>query len=446
MRKTIVRKKYRKRYIIYGGAVILVLAILLSGITFSGAANDPPAELTEPVTTPSPTFAPTPEPTPVILTLNLRSGHPALMSLEEDGLFHPENTVTRREIFLTLAGMLSGLAEREGGRWSDFDAGDQDYWTIASLYAAGLLPDTDTFRPEEPVTRGELAGFFGRLSARMTGEASDMLHDLSLAVSLGTLTEAGTADSGNQALTRGEIALILETLAGREPEGEALFFSGLVPEDLRSEPFNWAYMADAVMAEAAALPEPGLYRLYGWLYALGEDGQRLRDESYELWRFDSQGRYTTGDEELDGYLAQALADSGADALAGREALEAVYLYIKENFDYVVTPADMTVEEVGATGWEYARALRFFQNGGGTCYGYAATFGLLARLLGEEAHIVSAQINEYYGPHSFVVIPEDGTDWIYDVELEDARPYRFDDLGLFRVRNFAIYNYWYTPDW
>ena len=107
---------------------------------------------------------------------------------------------------------------------------------------------------------------------------------------------------------------------------------------------------------------------------------------------------------------------------------------------------MIVEEPAATGWENVRALRFFRHGGGTCYGFAAAFGLLARSLGEHAYIVSAQVNQYYAPHGFVVIPENGVDWIYDVEMEATRMERHDDLDLFRIKNYGIYNYWYTPDW
>ena len=67
--------------------------------------------------------------------------------------------------------------------------------------------------------------------------------------------------------------------------------------------------------------------------------------------------------------------------------------------------------------------------------------------GENAQIVAATVNQFNGPHSFVVIPDQwGTDWIYDVELEDTRPERHEDLDLFHIQNFAVYNYWYTPDW
>lgn len=191
---------------------------------------------------------------------------------------------------------------------------------------------------------------------------------------------------------------------------------------------------------AISLDRPGLYRVDGWLYDL--EGET--DEPF--WTFDETGRYTTGDVQLDASLADALHASGADALEGDEALRAAYLYIKNNFHYKVRPEDAHTEENGSVDWINERALRFLSIGGGTCYGYAASFGLMARAMGFEAYIVAAEINQYHEPHAFVVIPENGEDYIYDVEMEDTRPERHEDLDLYRQTNHVIYSYWYEPAW
>jgi hypothetical protein len=192
--------------------------------------------------------------------------------------------------------------------------------------------------------------------------------------------------------------------------------------------------------------EGGVHRAYGTLYAAWDDGTMVVDADYGVWTFGLDGAYTTGNEELDNYLLDALEACGANDLNDEEALEAAYLYIKYNFEYMVRPEDMDTIEVGVFGWEYDRAVRFFRYGGGTCYGFAAAFGLMARMLGYNAYAVAAQINEYYAPHGFVVIPEDGVDWIYDVEMENTRQDRHKDLALFHIQNYGIYNYWYIPDW
>ena len=281
-----------------------------------------------------------------------------------------------------------------------------------------------------------------RLSVSLPGKDGDRAEEVAQAVEEQTLL-----DEGEARLTRREAAVALVKLSGRTPDEGRLILGEGLPGDVDADDEVWAWMADAATEGDIPLREEGVYRLHGWLYAADENGELIRGGTYGVWSFDADGRYTTGNASLDEKLRQALIDSGADKLEGEEALQAVYLYVKNNFEYIVTPRDQTPEEVGSTGWEFQRASRFFRYGGGTCYGYAATFGLLARCLGWNAQIVAATVNQFNGPHSFVVIPdEDGTDWIYDVELEDTRPERHEDLDLFHIQNFAVYNYWYTPDW
>ena len=222
--------------------------------------------------------------------------------------------------------------------------------------------------------------------------------------------------------------------------------NGCVPADVTVEDPAWSCMADVVTEGTVGPVSGGVHRLYGWLYAAWDDGTMITDLDYGVWTFGPDGRYTTGDEVLDMYLADALEESGANDLPDEEALKAAYLYIKYDFQYLVRPEDMETIPVGVTGWEYDRAKRFFRYGGGTCYGYAAAFGLMARALGQHAYVVAAEVNQFYGAHGFVVIPEGDTDVIYDVELEATRPERHDDFDLYGILNKTIYNYWYVANW
>lgn len=198
-------------------------------------------------------------------------------------------------------------------------------------------------------------------------------------------------------------------------------------------------------ADAVSAGRPGLYRIGGWLYALGQEGERLRQQD-SVWTFDPSGRYTTGDPQLDACLADALHESGADELEGDQALRAAYSYIKSGFHYKVKEEDAHTEESGSVDWVNERALRFLTIEGGTCYGYAAAFGLMARCLGYEAHIVAGEVNQDYDPHAFVVIPENGTDYMYDPEMEDVRSEELDDFALYHRLNHENYSYWYEPAW
>ena len=387
------------------------------------------------------------EEAPMALRLAGQADHPALMFCFSAGRFYPKRTVTRSEFCRQLAPMLTGLPEGTA-LFADLVPGSKGYEEAAALTAAGILPPEDgrQLRPREALTRRELTMVLLRLSRSLPGSAAKRAETLAAEVSSGATSRVGTTEDLDEPILREELAVVLVRLAGREPCEAGLFLGGHLPEDVTLDDFAWTYIADAVTDGVVETPAEGVYRAYGWLYAAWADGTIMRDMDWGVWTFGLDGRYTTGDAALDDYLEQALIDSGAVQKTGRKALQAAYLYVKECGEYLVRPEDATPLDPGATGWEYDRALRFFRYGGGTCYGYAAAFGLLARALGENAYIISGQVNQYHGAHSFVVIPENGVDWIYDPELEDTRPARHADLALFRIRNFGVYDYWYTPDW
>ncbi len=415
----------------------LALVLLLTGIRSAGE-QDMPASVEA--------FEPLDEPRPS-LSLADRTDHPALLDGAEDGAFRPEEALTWGELARAAAVLTDGLPTPASAMWLDAGGTEGAYRGAAGLSQAGApLPEGEAFRPEAAVARGELAGLLDWLGQRMEGEEQVVVCAAAADVAQGAMVEIEEAADGAQAVTRREAAVVLERLAGREPESDRLYAAGLKPPDVSEDDWAWPFMADAVLAGDIPRRPPGIFRMYGWLYKADENGALVTDETDGVWAFGPDGRYTTGNARLDSQLAAALADSGANALTGRDALAAAYMYVKRNFEYKLTPGDETPEEVGSTGWEYKRALRFFRYGGGTCYGYAAAFGLMARALGENAQIVAAEINQFNGDHSFVVIPEDGVDRIYDVELEDARPERHQDLELFHILNFEIYDYWYTPDW
>ena len=421
----------KKQSILYMILAALALSVLVAGVRSSETAGGPDDTLAAWVeasatATPAPTATPEPTPTPMPLRMQSREDHPALMHLTGEGLFRPEEDLTYGELAQALEALLDGLPERE-------DA-------LARLTAAGAIEPG--MRTDRNVGRMALYETLDRLSVSLPGKEGDRAEEVAQAVEEQTLL-----DEGEARLTRREAAVALVKLSGRTPDEGRLILGEGLPGDVDADDEAWAWMADAATEGDIPLREEGVYRLHGWLYAADENGELIRSGTYGVWSFDADGRYTTGNASLDEKLRQALIDSGADKLEGEEALQAVYLYVKNNFEYIVTPRDQTPEEVGSTGWEFQRASRFFRYGGGTCYGYAAAFGLLARCLGENAQIVAATVNQFNGPHSFVVIPDQwGTDWIYDVELEDTRPERHEDLDLFHIQNFAVYNYWYTPDW
>lgn len=417
--------------------ITLALVLLLAGVRSSGEQD---------MTASAEAFAPLEAATPS-LSLADRTDHPALMDGAEGGAFRPEEALTWGELARTAAALTEGLPKPAAAMWLGDEGEEGAYRGAACLAWAGApIPEGEAFRPEAAVARGELAGMLDWLGMQMEGEEQVLVCAAAADVAQGAMLESEGDVDGAQAVTRREAAVVFERLAGREPESDRLYAAGLKPSDVSEDDWAWPFMADAVLGGDVPQRPPGIFRMYGWLYKADENGALVTDETDGVWAFGPDGRYTTGNARLDSQLAAALEDSGANELTGQDALAAAYMYVKRNFEYKLTPGDETPEEVGSTGWEYKRALRFFRYGGGTCYGYAAAFGLMARALGENAQIVAAEINQFNGDHSFVVILEDGVDRIYDVELEDARPERHQDMELFHILNFEIYDYWYTPDW
>ena len=435
----------RKRWTLWIAA--LALAALLSGCGSGNRSDESPAAETPPEVHTLGVSLPEGEEPPMSLRLASQAEHPALMACLYGEDFYPERAVTRGELCRLLAPLLNGLPEGTAA-FSDLAPGSMGYAEAAALADAGILPPEDDglFRPKEALTRRELSMVLMRLGRSLPGRLGDRADALAAEVSSGGTSRTGTAEDLDEEILREELAVVLVRLAGREPCEAGLFLGGYLPADVALEHYAWTYIADAVTDGVVEAPEEGVYRADDWLYAAWADGTLMRDMDWGVWTFGVDGRYTTGNKELDGYLMQALIDSGAVDLTGTQALQAVYLYVKQHGEYLVRPEDATPLPPAATGWEYDRALRFFRYGGGTCYGYAAAFGLLARALGENAYIISGQVNQYYGAHSFVVIPQNGVDWIYDPELEDTRPTRHDDFALFGIGNHGIYDYWYTPDW
>lgn len=411
---------------------VLAAAVALTGLCAIGRADEAPA----------------PEQDPCTLSLSDRTDHPALLDGSRDGAFHPEGALTWGELARAANALADGLPQPASAMWLGETGREGMYRGAAGLIQAGILDPGVTFQPDAGVTRADLAETLDRLGLMMQGDEQTWVRAVATAVSKGALLDDPSSADSAQIVTRREAAIVLERLAGREPEpqSQALFNAGLMPSDVSQDDWAWPYMADACLAGAIPVREAGVFRMYGWLYEADENGELVRDTTDGVWAFGPDGRYTTGDTDLDEKLTQALAASGANELEGVEALQAAYLYVKDNFEYKHVPEDLYPESVGSTDWINERAARFFKYGGGTCYGYAATFGLLARALGENAYIVAAEVNERFAPHSFVVIPEDGIDWIYDVELEDARQYRHADLDLFHIQNHAIYHYWYNASW
>lgn len=158
------------------------------------------------------------------------------------------------------------------------------------------------------------------------------------------------------------------------------------------------------------------------VYYVNQEGALLTDADHGYLHFDADGRYTSGNTELDAQIEQVLAASGALELDDTEdALRAVYNYIRDNYKYI----SMDIYETGSTDWAEEATLRFLKYGKGNCYCFAGLFMYCARRLGYQAYVIAG--NEYTpdNAHAWTMIDwTDGETYLFDVELEYAYWYMY----------------------
>lgn len=91
-----------------------------------------------------------------------------LLAGDEQGLFHPEQNLTRGELASLLATLLR-LSPKSDGYFSDVAQGDWYAEAVNALYENGLIAgyEDGTFRPDAPVTREELIAIVMQMGARL---------------------------------------------------------------------------------------------------------------------------------------------------------------------------------------------------------------------------------------------------------------------------------------
>ena len=190
--------------------------------------------------------------------------------------------------------------------------------------------------------------------------------------------------------------------------------------------------------------EPGFVNVTGYLYYVQENGYFLKNGDVGKLHFGDNGRYTSGDEALDGYVAAILdevikANSGKDRLgllraAYDHCIDGTYKYLKGN-----------IYKKGHTGWEVKDAKSMFEKSRGNCYNFAAAFWALARGLGYEAYGLAGYVTTLVQPHGWVLIEIDGVDYFFDPELHydyiyDKREVK--DMFMLAVEDAD----WWHYDW
>lgn len=314
------------------------------------------------------------------LTAAMEALAPSDAVLAEMPLPEPEAPVTKQ----TLAELLDGLFPREKL--------ERAFYNLA----------------EKEVTRGDFARFMNSLLDRFANELLTVENGQALPVDL--------------ALDRADAEDILEASL------------------IHTVSKNGFSMMDAVMEMQW---QPGFANLGGWLYYADENGDLLRDGQVGTLTFGPDGRYTSGDAELDAIVAGLVAGFIAEA-PGSERLDWLYTafeYSRDSFTYV----NKLRLEVGATGWGPEVAKQMFTEEVGNCFHYAAAFWALARGLGYDAECISGLALAFEENHGWVAIDFDGETYIFDPQTAmSERIGRRDNWGedMFMVPDWDWYSWRY----
>ncbi len=380
--------------------------------------------------------------------------HMQYMNGYEDGTFRPDATITRAEACQLLTGL---LMEKAGGTDYAFIDVPVNAWYAAAVDEMTGFSLVDgyedgTFRPDASITRAEFVTILTRFPHNDIGTEKSFAdvpathwayNAVQTALAQGWVN-ADSADSAfrpNAPITRAETVTILNRVLGRSADA-AMAASG---EDIRVMPdvpdTHWAYLDmleattdheydkangvetwtsyDKETTELAA----GWHNINGLLFHVNADSQFDRNTTIDGLELDRNGRYTTGSEELDGLLADAVAGVVTDDMTQMEKLRAVYDYAKETFGYLGIGAVDTSKE----GWETEQATNMLKNKRGNCYSWSSVFTYLARQVGFDAHAIAGTGVSPKGSesvHAWTEITIDGVAYTFDPQIESVYASRY----------------------
>ena len=391
------------------------------------------------------------------VTLTLKTDgleHAAYIKGYPNGTFDPEGSVTRAEA----AVMLYSLLDETPAARVEFDDVPSDVWyydEIGLLAAGGIIDFTDRMAyPEELLSRAVfvsmLSHFFSdsdeQCSYADVTEDTPYYADISKATCLGWINgyEDGTFRPDNP-LSREEAVAVINRALGRTADKEKIDAIFPVFTDVSLTRWSYYMIMEATIphtfgssenntevwdsVDTAALPRPvGPMIVDQELYYIDETKTPVTGQYVGGLYFGEDGRYTSGDAEVDGYVKTVLSQITNDGMTREERLRAAYNYTRDSFSYL----RRNYYDVGATGWEVDEARTMFSTGKGNCYSYAAAFCCLSRQLGYDAGAISGLVGNDRSAHGWVEISFNSTIYIFDPELEMAYGKRGKNIDLYMI--------------
>ena len=384
--------------------------------------------------------------------------HDAYIHGYTDRTFRPSVPISRAEAAQLLLGLLEDT-EAPALNYQDVDEGSWYYRAVNTLVCGGLMDwNCGQISPGDAVTRGEFISMVAYFAPETEtecdftdiDETDGIYASVARAVAAGWIR--GYPDGSfrpDNSLSRAEAAVIINSMAGRSADSAYTHSLLLSPfDDVTRD--NWAYdlileaaVGHAVEAwdetggecwtdidETVLLRQPGLWFSGVELYYIDESGFPVSDTTVDGLYYGEDGRYTSGNRQLDGLIKEAMGGVVNSSMSRLQKLRAVYNYTRDSYSYL----RRNYYAFGDNSYTEQEALTMLTTKRGNCYCYAGVFYYMARQLGYHAVPISGTVGTGASPHGWVEIDFDGVTYIFDTELEMS----------YRAKNIFYYDFFMMP--
>lgn len=351
--------------------------------------------------------------------------------IDSGGEFRPDDALTRGELALFVFRLLGGAAA-PGEYFPDAPEGSVYGEAMAAARALGLMePDAEGLgHPESAVSSSEfrelLSALTGTAPAASVLSSGAAARPVGRAEAVAAINRALGRSADPEAADKYALPLFTDVPYGH-PAYYELLEAATEHTTLGGAEEVWLWSEDTGCS-------PG-FNLFGTeLYYVDPSTLKpLRGGCVGELYFGADGAYTSGDELLDSHVRSALSGIIEPGMTRWEALRAAYDYTRDSFSYLRRNYYLFRE----TGWAHDEAMTMFETGRGNCYCYAAVFYYLARQLGYNCTIISGRVGTDGDPHGWVEMQIDGRWHIFDPELEMAWREKGRDFDFFNMSYSAV---------
>ena len=383
--------------------------------------------------------------------LGSRTEHKAYVFADQSGRYDLDRYIIQKDA----AAMFAVLLTDPDTENPSADAAE-DFWIEGARWMEhyGILPES-SLAPEETVTYGDLYYWLSSCYPKPAGTYKfsdvsfndDYYEAMSLAAEKGWLNYSENMNSGkDRCVTLREFIQIMNTVLCRKASVDS------IPAEIRLTFLDYPEDENTLCALAEAttdhsvedgteeerwtafqaqrIQEPGPRWDKNDLYWVDSDGIFVVGREYNGFLFDDEGKYTSGNSELDEYVRAVLEEVLLPGMSQEEKLKTVYEYSISHF----SAGGGLNYEWGTEDWWPEAALTMFKRGKGDCSSFAAVFCALARPLGYRMRVSTGQTFGA-GVHSWAYMFVDGEEHIFDPQSEKRYSRNMFDMGPQRWKQF-----------